>query len=304
MRAHVLCIPCTVRAAYNIARRATDSEDVQARALAEVLKWLSREAEKLTTITPAALHTGAFRIVQSISGNDDPYRNLKKTSNRIAMRLEPVLRREVSRRAPREAFKVAALGAVCGNSIDFEVEGYHTQIDGLEASLLSCLRSGLTIDDTDRLMEAVSRSKMILYLLDNAGEIVFDKIFIEVITENYPVRVTAAVKSGPILNDATIEDALEVGLDECAEVITTGSKSIGLDLNEVSEEFMRKLREADLIIAKGQGYYESLTELEAALGKPIAYMLRAKCPVVSASLKVAQGSNVIKFSEQGRCAAP
>lgn len=295
MRARLLCILCTLRAAYNMVKRSTENEEVQRRVLLEALRWLSKEAENLASVTPAALHTYAFKIVQRVARNKDPFLNLKKMSNNLAMKIVPILRREISGKRPEEAVRIAALGAVFGNSIDFEVEGYHAPMEDLERALLSCLRSRLAIDDTANLIEMLPKSKKILYLLDNSGEIAFDKILIDVIVENYPVKVIAAVKSGPVLNDATMEDALEVGLQEHAEVITTGSDSVGLNLEETSEDFKVRLKEADIIIAKGQGHYESMTEYENSLGKPVVYMLRAKCPVVAEALSVPQGSNVIKI---------
>lgn len=295
MKAHLLCIPCTLRAAYDISRRATNNWEIQRRAVIETLKWLSEEGEMLLDITPAIMHTRAFKIIQRVSGNSDPFMHLKKISNSLAMKVTPILKHEINSRKATEALKLAALGAVCGNSIDFEVEGYYASIRDLENTLLNCLKGSLMIDETDRLIDTLSKSKRILYLVDNAGEIVFDKLFIGTIAENYPIKIVAAVKSGPILNDATMEDALDVGLHEVAEVITTGNDSIGLNLEESSEDFRKELKEADIIIAKGQGYYESLTEVEDTLNKPITYMLRAKCPVVAKSLNVPQGSNIIKF---------
>jgi len=294
MKGQILCIPCTVRATYDIATKATDNEELQMKAVTEVLKWLS-ENHNLLDMTPAMMHTYAFRLVQKITGNNDPFAQLKRESNRIAMKLSPLLRDELARLSFREAFRFAALGAICGNSIDFEVEGYEVTMGDLEKSLMKCLRGKLTIDDTPKLMDALSKANRVLYLLDNAGEIAFDKIFIEFITSNYPVKVLAVVKSAPVLNDATMEDALQVELNSVAEVITTGSSSIGLNLDECSEEFLRHLEVVDLIIAKGQGYYESVTEIENILRKPIVYMLRAKCLAVAKSLNVHPGANIIKL---------
>ncbi|MBS7634915.1 DUF89 family protein [Candidatus Bathyarchaeota archaeon] len=294
MKGHLLCIPCSLRTAYDIATKATDDEELQKKVLIETLKWLG-EDNNLMSMTPAMLHTHVFRLVQKITGNNDPFAHLKMESNRIALNLIPVLKSEFKKRDFGDAFKFAALGAICGNSIDFEVEGHQISLDDLERSLLGCLNSDLVLDDTPKLMKMLSKAKSVLYLLDNAGEIAFDKFFIKIIVENYPVKVLAAVKSGPILNDATMEDALQVRLDEVAEVIATGSDSIGLNIDECYKDFMKRLKEADIIIAKGQGYYESLTEIEHILRKPITYMLRAKCLVVAKSLNVPQGSNVVKI---------
>ncbi|MEM1507039.1 MAG: ARMT1-like domain-containing protein [Candidatus Bathyarchaeia archaeon] len=293
MKSRLLCIPCTLRAAYDIATKATDDEEMHKKVLYETLKWLNSNGD-LLNVTPTVLHTHVFRLVQKITGNNDPFAKLKRESNRIAMRLIPFLESEIEKKSFNDAFKLSMLGAICGNSIDFEVEGHQVFVEGLEKSLMNCLGGGLALDDTHKLIGALSKSHTVLYLLDNAGEIVFDKLFIGTIIKRFSVKVFAAVKSGPIMNDATMEDALQIGLNEVAEVVTTGSTSIGLNLEECSEDFIRLLKEADVIIAKGQGYYESLTEIEHAFLKPIAYMLRAKCSAVAKSLNVPQGANVVK----------
>ncbi|MEM3591436.1 MAG: ARMT1-like domain-containing protein [Candidatus Bathyarchaeia archaeon] len=293
MKSRLLCIPCTLRAAYDIATKATDDEEMHKKVLYETLKWLNSNGD-LLNVTPTVLHTHVFRLVQKITGNNDPFAKLKRESNRIAMRLIPFLESEIEKKSFNDAFKLSMLGAICGNSIDFEVEGHQVFVEGLEKSLMNCLGGGLALDDTHKLIGALSKSHTVLYLLDNAGEIVFDKLFIGTIIKRFSVKVFAAVKSGPIMNDATMEDALQIGLNEVAEVVTTGSTSIGLNLEECSEDFIRLLKEADVIIAKGQGYYESLTEIEHAFLKPIAYMLRAKCSAVAKSFNVPQGANVVK----------
>lgn len=297
MKAHLLCIPCTLRSAYGIAAKATESEDLQRRVIAETLKWLSAKMEELMSSCPATLHTYVFRLAQIICGNRDPFLHLKRESNRLAMKLASNLKREWNKISGAEAFRLAAIGATCGNAIDFEVEGHYISLEDLESSLLSCIRCGLAIDDTNKLASSLQKTKLILYLLDNAGEIALDKLFIESIADRYRARILAAVKSGPILNDATLEDALEVGLNDVAEVVTTGSSSVGLNLDECTEDFKRLLKKADMIIAKGQGYYETLTDLEGLINKPIAYMLKAKCEAVAKFIGVPRGSNIIKLRD-------
>jgi uncharacterized protein with ATP-grasp and redox domains len=295
MKRHLLCIPCTIRAAYDIAARATHDEELQEKVVIEVLKWL-KKVFKDKEITPNILHTYAFRVAKRITGNNDPFDRLKKESNDLAVQLIPHLKSEYEKRSFRDGLRLAALSTICGNSIDFEVEDYHFSFSNLVNQLKNCLEEPLAINDLDKLMELLPRAKKIVYLHDNAGEVVFDKFFIEVITRNYPVKVVSAVKSGPVLNDATLNDAAQIKLEEFSQVVTTGSDSVGLVLKECSAEFLEHVREADLIISKGQGYYESLTELEHLLRKPILYMLKAKCIVVARSLNINVGDNVIKFS--------
>jgi uncharacterized protein with ATP-grasp and redox domains len=295
MRGQLLCLPCTVRTAYDIATKATEDKELQRKVINETMRWLA-ETPDILEATPPVFHTYVFRLAQKITGNPDPFKPLKQASNEIAIKVIPTLEREYRRRTFKEGFRLASLGTICGNTIDFEVEGHNVSMENLESSLLNCLKGDLAVDNTPRLIDALSRSRKIIYLLDNAGEIVFDKFFIKVIVEKYPVKVWAAVKSGPILNDATMDDARQVRLGEVAEVITTGNDHIGLKLDESSEEFRKHLYGADIIIAKGQGNYESVTEVEHLLPKPIVYILRAKCSIVAEKLGVPQHGNVIKLA--------
>jgi uncharacterized protein with ATP-grasp and redox domains len=295
MKGELLCLPCTVRTALDIAVKATEDKELQSKLVLETLRWLAENPEVLDD-TPAMLHTHVQRVAKKITGNPDPFKELKKASNEIALRVVKVLEKECNQLEFRDAFRLTALGTICGNTIDFEVEGHQFSMDELESSLCVCLKEDLAIDDTPELMEVLTGSKKVVYLLDNAGEIVFDKYFIKMIAEDFPVKVYAAVKEGPILNDATMEDAKQIGLEEVAEVITTGNDSIGLNLEESSKEFLNHIYTADLIIAKGQGNYESLTEVEHVLPKPIVYIMRAKCSLVADTLGVPRNGNIVKVT--------
>lgn len=293
MKSQLLCIPCTVRMAYDVAVKSTEDRDLQRKIVYETLRWLAGKRD-IGEEPPPRLHTYVQRLAREITGNDDPFKELKWKSNEIASRVMHVLEQRCRKRSFEDAFRLAVLGTICGNTIDFEVEGHRLSMSKLEDDLLRCLSGSLQIDDTSKLMSGISESKRILYLLDNAGEIVFDKFLMRMIKEKYSVKIFAAVKSAPVLNDATLEDAEQIGLGEVAEVITTGNDHIGINLDESSEEFLKRLHEADLIIAKGQGNYESITEVEHLLSKPIVYVLRAKCILVAESLGVQLYGNVVK----------
>ncbi len=293
MKGDLLCLPCTVRTAYDIAVKATSDKEAQSKLVYETIKWLANDPNVLNG-TPAAFHTYVQRLAKKITGNPDPFRELKKTSNEIALRAVKALENECKHLEFKESFRLAALGSICGNTIDFEVEGHRFSMNELEASLCACLKGELAIDDTSSLITALSKARKVVYLLDNAGEIVFDKFLIRKIIENFPVKVIAVVKEGPILNDATMEDAEQVGLREVAEVITTGNDHIGFELEESSEELLTHIRTADLVIAKGQGNYESITEVENVFTKPFVYILRAKCSLVADKLGVPRNANVVK----------
>ena len=299
MRGQLLCIPCTVRTAYDVAVRSTRDRDLQVEVVMDAVRWLSN-IRNIGDLTPAELHTEICRIARRITGNPDPFRPVKDLSNRVAMEVLPALREKIEFSEDlEEAFRMAIMGAICGNTMDFEVEGYRPSMEHLEHSLLNCLGGTLSIDDTEGLMRLLSKSRQVLYLLDNAGEIAFDKLLIGLIVENYPLKLWAVVKEGPILNDAIMEDALQVGLTSIVEVVTTGNDHIGLKMEGTSEKFRALLKEADLIIAKGQGYYESIPEVEPPISAPICYILRAKCSLVAEALGVPLQGNVVKVEVGG-----
>ncbi len=295
MKPHLLCLPCTVRTAYDVAKRATKDEDLQKKVVLETIKWIASQTQNYSNILPNVFHTKVCRIAKEITGNPDPFLKLKRITNKRALKVLPILEGQVQRQKRFEdAFKLAVKGSICGNAIDFEVESYRFNPEDFERILLNCLKEDLSIDDTNKLAKLLSKSSEVLYLLDNAGEIVFDKLLIKIISERYRCKIFAAVKEGAVLNDATLEDAKQIGLDEIATIITTGNDHIGICLEESSREFLNRLREADIVVAKGQGYYESLTEIN--LGVPRCYVLRAKCIKVAEELKVPINGNVVKVA--------
>jgi uncharacterized protein with ATP-grasp and redox domains len=185
-----------------------------------------------------------------------------------------------------QSFKIA----IAGNLIDFGT--YDFDIDEKESEIKDALLDEFAIDASEKIKEKIKNSKKILYLCDNAGEIVFDTLAIEEIQKLGPT-VTAAVKSGPIVNDATKEDAKVAGLDEVCRVIESGTDSVGVNLEEASKEFKEELKSTDLIIAKGQGHFETMEDMEL----PIAFLLKAKCKTVAQELGVEPKSSVVMLSQ-------
>lgn len=296
MKAGLMCIPCTVRAAFDIACRATENPEEREEILKETMSWLL----KLNySSTPAAgLHTHVCRLARRISGNEDPFREAKRASNELSGRLVASLG-WIKNLGGREGLSKAARAAILGNLIDFEVQDHSFSFDDLVLKLEKYLEEPLGIDDSDSLDRALRRSEIVLYLLDNAGEVAFDKLLIEFIRSKYETRVWAVAKSGPVLNDATLEDVEEVKLTESVDrVLTSGNDCVGVCMEYASEDFLAALKSCDMIIAKGQGNYETLTEVEGDLNKDICYLLRAKCPLVAEALGVPVGSGVIKVSSR------
>jgi hypothetical protein len=231
---------------------------------------------------PARTTTIIHRLLRFETGVD-PYRSVKEAYNRIALDKLPALRRMAAERADRLEGGVRA--AIAGNVIDF---GIYETID-LDRSIDESFRLPLSGAGYRAFAGAVQSARRILYLCDNAGEIVFDRVLIETLRE-MGKEVTAVVKGSPVINDATQDDARAAGLHECAIVIDNGNDGIGTLLEACSERFRDEYRSADLIISKGQANFETLVQER---DRRIFFLFKVKCPVVASFLKRPDGDIVI-----------
>jgi len=278
MKAQPECIVCAFRQALNTARIVSRDPRIHAAVLARLAS-----RTRLTDLrqTPAGLSQTVYRTVTEITGNKDPYTRIRRDTNRAAMKLLPQLLRFI--RSSRDPLKTACKLAVAGNIIDLGIgHGFD-----LARDVRAILKRDFTIDAYDDFKRELKPGRRLLYIGDNSGEIVFDRVLIERLTAA-GVHTTFVVKSAPIINDATLTDARMVGMTRIVPVITTGSDDIGIYWPRVSAEFKRALRAADFIIAKGHGNFET------CVGRRGNYyfMLKAKCDVVAAELKVQLGDLV------------
>ena len=280
MKAKNACIPCIMKQAYNTARRATKDT-------VKIRKILDETANYCQTLdldqAPADASNYVYEMTREITGNDDPYREEKKRYNDLCLGMIDDLRREIEKRD--DPLYAAARVAILGNVIDLGI-GYAFDLDEELKNIFSVT---LPQDDFKDFKQTVSSGrKNILYLADNCGEIVFDRLFIERLKENHDV--TLVVKQGPIINDATMIDAEYVGLKSMVRTIDTGSASIGVRWSMVSEEFVAAYDAADVIVSKGQGNFETMSDRD----KDIYFLLRAKCDSVADMLGVKTGDIVFK----------
>ena len=277
MKTYLDCYPCFLRQALSAARRAGASENQQHNILLNTMKELSAFT---SDSTPPQLAYRIHQQVQQLTNNIDPYRDDKEQATQQALVLYPGLKKKVSEAS--DPLEMAVRIAIAGNIIDLGVaENYD-----LDATLQRVLTQAFAINDLVSLRSALARSNTILYLADNAGETVFDRVLIETLE----LPVTYVVKAGPIINDATHEDAVAAGIDQVAKVIDNGSNAPGTLFDQCSDLFRKRFAQADLIIAKGQANYESLSDSSA----PIFFLLQAKCSVIARDLGVAEGGTVLK----------
>ncbi len=279
MKTSLDCLPCLLRQATEAIRLGAKDEKVDVMVVRELLL----ASTTLDFDQPPPSLSGALQAqLREITGCADPYREAKQRFNRLALELLPPLAAAVAR--SEDPFGAAVRLAIAGNIIDLgaksgltEAEARRAATDALTQPLVGPLAA---------LRRAAQHARRILYLCDNAGEIVFDRVLIEQLPRG---RVTVAVRGQAVINDATREDALVAGLPEVAEVIDNGSAMPGTVLADCSPEFCRRFAEADLVIAKGQGNFESLHAERA----PLFCLFRVKCPTVAVHCGHPVGSHVV-----------
>lgn len=268
MRTSIDCIPCFMRQTLEAIRMVTDEQAVHENIIRKVLHLA---ATMDFTLSPPQMGQTIHRLIRKACNNKDPYYEIKKHCNALALKLYPEFKKHVDSSSDR--FETAVRLAIAGNIIDFGVTG-RINDDSIHTSISESLILPINNGAVEELRNSIEGAQNILYLGDNAGEIVFDRILIE----EMPIeKVTFAVRGFPIINDATREDAKETGLSSLVKVIDNGSDIPGTVLKECSQGFRKYFDQSDLIIAKGQGNYETLRE-EC---KNIFYLFKAKCPVIA-----------------------
>jgi uncharacterized protein with ATP-grasp and redox domains len=264
------CVPCFVRQGLELVRNTTDDEALQEKALREMLLAISRMD---LSQSPPAMGQILHRLARSLLDDDDPYRQIKHRFNELALRLYPTLKSRVE--DSPDPLTTAVRFAIAGNIIDSAAKSHLCEAD-VENAIQDSLELPLR-GDLESFRRAVTKAERILYLCDNAGEILFDKLLIEQLPYE---KVTVSVRGFPVINDATMIDAEAAGLTTLVEVIDNGSDAPGTLLDDCSRDFRQSFRESDLVIAKGQGNYESLSEVR----QEVFFLLKVKCPVIAGKL--------------------
>jgi len=283
MRIFLDCIGCFIRQALDAARLATDDEQIHEKVVREVLRLA---ADLNMSQSPPSIGQQIHRLIRELVGKDDPYRKIKKRFNNLALKLYPELRKHIIDSDDR--LETAIRLAIAGNIIDFGVNN-SLEESQVKETISDSLSGYLDPKQIQGFKDAVNAVEKILYLADNAGEIVFDRLLIEQLPYE---KVIVVVKSTPVINDATMEDAEVVGLTRIVEVIDNGSDAPGTILETCSQDFVDRFKQADLVIAKGQGNYETLSHVD----KNIFFVLKAKCPVIARDLGCEIGEMVLRKS--------
>ena len=281
MRVHLDCFPCFLRQSIIALRLGTKDESLRETILKSTLDYIQN-----TDISKPPAYTTTFihKKIRQMLGID-PFKEIKSEYNQIALRLYPSLKTTIEK-SP-DPLWISTRLAIAGNVIDF---GIFTSVD-IEGAIRKALNNQLAVDDYSSFKNAISIADKILYLTDNAGEIVFDRLLIETLIQ-LGKEVKAVVKGSPVINDSTMDDAEESGIIGVCDVIDNGSEAVGTILEWTSSVFQKIFNDAQLVISKGQGNFETLIGAE----KKIFFLFQSKCDVVSKELGLSTGSMLLKKS--------
>jgi len=286
-KAKPACLPCVLQQVLQTARRVSDDDWFHTKVLKQAMQVLpDLDMDR----SPAEI---TFEVLQKISknlGSADPFAAGKADANRRMLDLLPELRGLLGRGKVRLVNAVKL--AVAGNVMD---PGIVNRIDVRE-EIERVMSMDLAIDDTDDLSAALRSAKSVMYILDNAGEIAFDRLLIEELKDR---DVTAVVRAAPVLSDVTLEDAEMVGLTEIAEVIDPGAPMLGVVLSQASESFVKAFEAADVVVSKGQANFETLAGSE----RDIFHILRVKCECVAEYLGIRDGDAILYRREPAQVKA-
>lgn len=276
MNTYLECLPCFLSQALRAARITTDDE-LKIRETLDEIGMMIRDIPFESS--PPETGRIIYRRIREITGDPDPYLQIKKESTRQALLLYPALKSRVENSDDRllTAIKIA----IAGNIIDY---GIYRRIDIIK-DVEEALERDFALCDYSIFKKRLNEASEILFLGDNAGECVFDRVLIEELHK----PVTYAVRGTPIINDATCEDALHAGIDRVARILSSGTDAPGTVLSTCSEEFMEIYGNSRFIISKGQGNYEALSSEK----RPISFLFKAKCSVVAEKIGVNEGDIVL-----------
>lgn len=283
MKSDLECLVCMLKQAMNTVRIVTKDEHLHREVMNRVAKTIRQTNLKFS---PALISKPAYDIVSEVTGVDDPFKGIKAQTNREALKILPQLKTLVDE--AHDPLDEALHLAVAGNIIDI---GIGHEFD-LRQDVLNIMQTKFTIDHNEVFKLELKPGRKLLYLGDNAGEIVFDRVLVEQLLKT-GIEITFSVKSAPIINDAMMEDAEIAGLTNLVRVIETGSGDIGINFNQISPEFRQVFETADVILAKGHGNFETCS----GLPYNIFFLLKAKCEVVARELGIDVGDIVFKHQE-------
>lgn len=287
MKTHLDCIPCFMKQSLEAAKMSSDNPEVQEKVLKKVMNHLQNIDFK---DSPPELSREVHYIIRSITKTEDPYRNVKVESNKTAEKIYNDLKKHVEN--SDDSLLMSIKLAIVGNVIDFGTMNRFNVDDMIDHAL----HKDFDTSYYPEFKKTLDESENILYLADNCGEIFFDKLLLEEL-KKMNKNITFVVKSKPIINDALKDDADISGISKITEVMacdeSQDKSTPGVVLDYASESFHKKFKNADMVISKGQGNYEGLSDCD----RKIFFLLVAKCPLVARDIKTDVGKLILKVKK-------
>ncbi len=289
MKTYLECIPCFFKQALGAARLSGASEKTQKKILNEVAL---RIPEFPLIFGPPEMARIIYGIIKKMTGNGDPYEKIKEKSNKLALSVYPKLKKKVAH--SRDSLLTAVELAIAGNIIDYGVKNslnIREELGRILAEENSAIREeSKSIFNYKNFKHTLKNAKIILYLADNAREVVFDRVLIEEIKRTDKIKnIIYAVKEKPVINDALWEDARMAGIEKTARIISSGLDTPGTVLSLCSKRFLKIFKRADMIISKGQGNFEALSDCN----RPVFFLFMAKCPVIAQDVRCRLGDVIL-----------
>ncbi len=276
MKTYIDCIPCFISHSLNVAKMTGRNHEEQREILRQTLAMAaSLDFDK----SPPAMAKKIHAVVRQITGVEDAYVKIKDESTAFALEMLPFLRHEVQK--SEHPFETTIRLIIAGNIIDFGTD-HNFNLNSVHQIIADALKQQIDLNAIARLHKRIMESERILYIADNCGEIVFDRLLIE----PYKDKITLAVRGNPILNDATRREAEMSGMNEIVSIIDTGDSIPGVILENCSDEFKDHFENCDFIISKGQGNFETMCETE----RPVFFLFMSKCQVIATLLDCEMGS--------------
>ena len=284
MKLNLDCIPCFQRQILQAVRFVSDDEGLQEQVLRESMRKL---LELPWDSTPSEMANEVHKVVRELTNVRDPYAKVKRDSNDQVLKLYPMIKTMVEE--SDDPLKAAIRIAIAGNIIDY---GALREFN-LKRTIQKVYAMRFALDESEKLKEMLESADTFLFFADNAGEIGFDRLLIEtLLKEKSFKRIGFVVKGGPIINDATLDDAFYMGLNKLSniEFLTISNGEAGTGPQRNSQEVEGWIRAYDLVIAKGQGNYEGLSEFHR-----IFFALIVKCPLIARDLNVNVGDIILSY---------
>ena len=283
------CIPCLIGRVLFESLEADETKAIPAVRNASMMLGELFDHGVCSATVATLVHRETYRIL----GDAAPYASLKKLSNEVALELYQSAERVVKQ--SKDPLRSSFLCAIVGNVLDFGIGTGYDDPAKLKKEFKNLIKEGLGHDDTPRVKSLLKKSDKVVYLADNCGEIVLDRLALKEI-KRFGVDLTLVVKDEPILTDATLDDIDGLGMEDIVDRIQVSPGfAVGVDLDSLKGPFGKTLRKADLVIAKGMANFEALSETDIA---PIAYLLRTKCYPVANAMGLKKDINAVKLFEK------